>query len=76
MDEAESLREFIRELLLRFDRKTDAWERAQERRHREYMANFASLQADMDILRDESRAHTQALLRVIDRLDNGGGATA
>jgi polyhydroxyalkanoate synthesis regulator phasin len=74
VNESESLREFIRELLLRFDRRTEAWERDSERRHREAMARFDALQADMRELREESRAHTQALLRVLDRLD--GGATA
>ena len=73
MDEAESLREFIRELLLRFDRKTEAWERVQERRHQEYMANFAELRERTREMYAEDRAQRQALLAIIDRLDSGGG---
>lgn len=79
MDESESLRDFIRELMLRSDRRFDRtvarWERRAERQHQESMARFNALQEDMRELREDSRAHTQALLRVIDRLD-GGGATA
>jgi hypothetical protein len=72
--ESDDLRQFLRELLLRFDRRTEAWERDSERRHQESMARFNALQQDMDELRAESRAQLNALLRVLDRLDNGGGA--
>jgi hypothetical protein len=75
MDDADSLREFIRELMLRFDKRVAEWDRRSERNHREYMARFEKLDASMSELREESRAQTQALLRVLDRLD-GGGATA
>jgi hypothetical protein len=75
MDDPDSLREFIRELMLRFDKRVAEFDRRAERNHRESMARFDALQEDMRELREDSRAQTQALLRVIDRLD-GGGATA
>ena len=66
----------MREMLIRFDRKIEAWERDSIRRHQEYMARFDALQTDMRDLREESRAQTRALLRVLDRLDGGGAAPA
>ena len=75
MDDPDPLREFIRELMLRFDKRVAEFDRRSLRQHRASMARFDALQEDMRELREDSRAHTQALLRVIDRLD-GGGATA
>ena len=59
--------EYLREVR-RFAQTAARWERQAERRHREYMANFEELRAD-------SRAHREALLGILDRLD-GGAATA
>ena len=75
MDESESLREFLLRSDRRFEQTAARWERRSERQHRESMARFDALQEDMRELREDCRAQTQALLRVIDRLD-GGGATA
>jgi hypothetical protein len=77
-------REFARELLLRFDRslrefraendrRDERREAESSRRHAETMAHLAELREDMRDVRAESRATHQALLRILDRLDDGGG---
>ena len=76
MESAEPYREFIREMMLRFDRRTTAWDRRLESQHKEYLAHFELVEAEMRELRADSRVHREALLRILDRLDNGGGATA
>jgi hypothetical protein len=96
-DPAADMREFIREMMLRFERTMASFEwrmvlfertmigfdrrlealidemrrdrELAERRHEENRAELRDL-------REESRAQTKALLRVIDRLDNGGAAPA
>lgn len=86
-DALEPYREFIREITLRFERamRSLAGELREESRatreeirttREESRAYFEMLYAEGRELRDESRAQTQALLRVIDRLDNGGPAPA
>src|SRR5438874_9138619 len=107
-DEAEILREFIREITLRIERALDKFGadlrgetsairgetsaiRDETRAIRDEMSEqrkesrryFEALYAKMEYqeeqtreLREESRAQTQALLRMIDRLDNGGAAAA
>ena len=83
----EAYREFIREQTLRCEgamravsaeiREEVRAQRAEIRAHRrESRAYFERLDRRLDDLHDESRAQTQALLRVIDRLDNGGAAPA
>jgi hypothetical protein len=83
----EAYREFIREQTLRFERAMRALSaeiRADTRGQREEMRlqreesrrYFERIDKRLDDLHDESRAQTLALLRVIDRLDNGGAAPA
>jgi predicted phage gp36 major capsid-like protein len=86
-DLAEAYREFIREITLRFERamKTLSREireelRVQREENRRY---FEALHVQgereskrIDELIEESRAQRQALLHVLDRLDNGGPAPA
>ena len=84
-DSAEPFREFIREQTLRFERaiREIAREMRAEREvilqeigvHREESRRyFERLDAELKDLLDESRAQRGALLRMLDRLDNGGGA--
>jgi hypothetical protein len=78
--ESDDLRTFIREVTLRF-------ERGIERMSREIRADvavireenrryFEALDARTRDLHAESLAQRQALLRMLDRLDNGGAASA
>src|SRR3954465_11897706 len=69
-------RQFIRELLLRFEKKAAEWDRRSERNHQAYMARFERLDAKSDELLAESRAQRQALLHSLDRLGGGGAAPA
>lgn len=77
MAESDDLRIFIRDLMTRFDKRTDAWERgiaaqiaererADIRRHREVMAELEQIAA-------EGRAGRQALFHLLDRLNGQGG---
>ena len=70
MAEPDDLRVFIRDMMTRFDKRTEAWERgitaqiaererADIRRHEQVMA--------------ELTAHHQALFRMLDKLDGRGG---
>jgi hypothetical protein len=80
--EGEDLRQFIREMVLRMERFTNAQVRALdgltagvERLIREMRQEFLETRAELRDLRAESRAQREALLRILDRLD-GGAATA
>jgi cytidylate kinase len=66
-------REFAREQQLRFERLMADMRRRDDEDRKIYIARFDAMQDDMRELRAESRAVMQALLKVIDRLDNGGG---
>ena len=72
------LRALIREDMERSDRRwaqtVARWDKREERRHKEVMATLAEQRQKTDRLLEESRAHTGALLAVIDRLNGGGGA--
>jgi hypothetical protein len=67
-------RQFFRELLLRFDRKTEAMEQRSIREHKAEMAQLAVLKEQSDKLIAGSEASRLALLSILDRLDEGGGA--
>jgi hypothetical protein len=80
---AEPYKEFIREMTLRIERVMREFSREMRTMHEENGRRFDRVDAQLRDqreefrdLREESRAQTQALLRVIDRLDNGGGAAA
>ena len=90
-DMVESYREFIREQTVRFERAMRALsseiraevESQREDFRREFRLQreesrryFEHLDRRLEELHGESRAQTQALLHVIDRLDNGGAAPA
>ncbi|MFL5894524.1 MAG: hypothetical protein ACJ76Z_05355 [Thermoleophilaceae bacterium] len=68
-DEPSELRQFMREFLVRFDRIMDA--------HIERIdagtAQLRKLTAEMSDHRDETRAQTQAILRLLDRMSRFGG---
>jgi hypothetical protein len=66
----------MRDLFLQFDRRAAERDRRHERNHQAEMANIARLDAKSDQLLADSRATLQALLRMLDRLDGGGPATA
>ena len=83
----DAYREFIREQSLRFEHAMRALSadireeiRSQREESRRYFERIDRrldrLDKRYEDLHDESRAQTQALLRVIDRLDNGGAAPA
>jgi hypothetical protein len=80
-------KEFIREMTLRLERGgreiVRAFEsfggelREEARLHRLELAEFREeMREELRDLREESRAQRNALLRLIDRLDNGGPAAA
>jgi hypothetical protein len=80
-------REFIREITLRFEqgmRSLSAEIREELRLHRAESREYFELLWDQaenerrrtDDLLAESRAQRQALLHILDRLDNGGAAPA
>jgi hypothetical protein len=81
--QVEDFREFSRELLLRFDRRTAAIEaelRIQREENRRY---FAALDAKLEEslehsreLRAECRAQSEALMHVLAQLRGGGAAPA
>lgn len=79
----EAYREFAREQTVRFERMMRALseeirlQREESRRYFEHLdTRLDALHQESRELQDQSRAQTQALLRVIDRLDNGGTAPA
>ena len=63
MAESDDLRQFMRDIAARHER---IW--------REQADILREMVADMRDLREESRAHTRALLQLLDRLENGGAA--
>ena len=72
-------REFAREQQLRFERLMADMRRRDDEDRRVYIARFDAMQEDMRDLREDSRAQTRALLKVLDRLDrldDGGAAPA
>jgi hypothetical protein len=69
MSESDDLRAFIRDLMARFDRGMDAM-------HTQLAASREENRRYFEEIRDENRAHQDALFRILDRLDNGGGAAA
>ena len=90
MEDAAPYREFIREMTLRIERAMREFGREMARMRTENRAFFEVMQGEfrelrqesqaqrdeIRDLREESRAQTQALLRILDRLDNGGTAPA
>ena len=83
VEEAEPYKEFIREITLRIERVLGNFVRQAREDRRESARRFDALQANTDTiiaelreLRQVSDVHTQALLRVLDRFDNGGPAAA
>ena len=64
-DEASDLRQFMHEIIVRLDRITDGHVRRLDALTREIVDH-----------RDETRAQTQAILRLLDRFGNGGEAPA
>lgn len=80
MESAEPYKEFIRQMTARIEHAVRSWERSADADRKLYLAHFESLQEETRLmrvelrdLREESRAQTSALLRMLDRLDNGGG---
>jgi hypothetical protein len=75
--ESDDLRTFMRELLLRFDRKWEIIDAETERRFQaaseERRSYFEKLDAKTDEIIAENRAQRQALLHIIDRMDGNGG---
>ena len=80
MSESQDLREFIREQSLLSERRAERLHRQvmeEIRRQREAdRAYFEKLDRKLDHVIAEGEAQREALFRIFDRLDNGGGATA
>ena len=72
MEDAAPYKEFIREMTLRVERAMREFGRAME----DFSREMRHMRGDIGDLREESRAQTQALLRILDRLDGGGAAPA
>jgi hypothetical protein len=66
--ERDDLRQFIRDIARRHER---IW-REQSAMLHETLTGLKEVEQGLRDVREESRVHTQALLRVLDRLDNGG----
>ena len=66
--DSDDLREFMRELLLRWDKH-----------HGAMLARFEAVTKQIEDHREETRAQTQAILRLLDRMsrfDDGNGGHA
>ena len=66
----------MREVILRLDRRIRAMEESNARMREENRVYFQHLDAEIQEHRAETRAQTQALFRLLDRLDGGGAASA
>ena len=66
--------EDVRQLILMLDKRAAERERRSIRAHKETMARLAELRAQSDALIEAARVERGALLAILDRLDNGGGA--
>jgi hypothetical protein len=73
VSESSDLRQFIHEITLRMERNLMAQIEVSERRAQEWNAHFERIHREHEDMRDEDRAQRQALLRILDRLDGGGG---
>jgi hypothetical protein len=60
----------------RFAQMVARWDKREDRRHHEAMAEIRRLDAKADALLEEARTSRQALLAILDRLSNGGTAPA
>ncbi len=70
MAESDDLRTFIRDIAARHER---IW-RDQAEALREQSRALSEITNELRDTRDERRAHTRALLEILDRLQNGGAA--
>ena len=80
-NDSSALREFISQITLRIeravevmDRKTDVLAEAITLQREEMRAQFADQRERLDDILAENRAQREALFRMLDRLDDGGGA--
>ena len=64
---------FMRELLLRSEKRMQQFDVRMNERHEEIMAGFAEIR---EAIREEGREHRQALLAILDQIrsEPGGGA--
>ena len=75
-ESAEPYKEFIREMTLRIERALREFARDSREDRRMIAAEMRTMHAEIRDLREESRAQTSALLKLIDGLDGGGAAPA
>ena len=68
MAENDDLRQFMRDIAARHER---VW-RDQLAKVDRTIAGLDEVEQGLRDVREESKAHTQALLRLLDRLENGG----
>ena len=74
MRESGDLRQFIHEITLRMERSLMAQIEEGRKQAQEWNAHFERIHEELEGIRDEDRAQRQVLLRMLDRLDGGGGA--
>ena len=69
----DDLRQFMHELLTRFERRTQAMERRLDAQSDALRAATAAHVNAIDDMRDQIRANTEAVLHVLDELRGGPG---
>ena len=76
MSESDDMREFLRQQRLIDDRRHERSMKQLELQRREMERHFDKQDRKLDDVLEENRAQRAALFRILDRLDNGGAATA
>jgi chromosome segregation ATPase len=67
-EDRDDLKQFIREMNMRSEKRLQEWLRRQEEVHAEHTARTDAIVRHLDDLSQESRAQREALLALIDRL--------
>lgn len=73
MTENDDLRAFIRDITARFDRGMEAVLAGQEIAREENRRYFERIEVETKQIRADGEAGRNALFRILDRLDGGGG---
>jgi hypothetical protein len=71
----DDLRQFMHELLMRFERRTLAMERRLDTQTEALRENTREMHESLRDMRDQIRAQTQAILHVLDELRGPGPAS-
>jgi hypothetical protein len=71
----DDLRQFMHELVMRFERRTVAMERRLDAQTEAITENTREMRESLHDMREQIRANTQAVLHVLDELRGSGPAT-